>query len=492
MSMTPASAEYFETNAHQWDELRAGYFTDAVRTAAIRKAYLRPEYIVADVGAGTGFMTAGIASKVQQVYVLDGSATMLEEAKKNLSVFDNLIFQQADGLSLPLPDASLDVVFANMYLHHCADPLAAIQEMTRALRPGGRLIITDMDAHPYGWLKTEMADFWQGFDHSQMRDWYAQAGLVNVIVADTGEPCCAKSGDTTITGPEQRSVQINTFVAAGTRRVPGVKEAVQADYGAAALGMSSCCSPTPADQNSTSCSPSTLLNPVSSCCSSDSFVPLDVVQDTMFMGDYRPEELAQAPREAVEIALGCGNPLALAELKEGEVVLDIGSGGGMDAFISARRVGPSGHVIGVDMTLAMLERARRTADQAGLTQVEFRQGQAEALPVEDGMVDVVISNCVINLTEDKGQVFSEAYRVLKGGGRLEVSDMVTDRAFPRDLAANGSSWPGCEMGALPEQEYLDLIEQAGFKNIRVRRSRAAEAMPGVSVYSINVSARKVS
>ena len=479
MSMTPASAEYFEQIAHQWDELRSGYFTEAVRAAAIRKAYLRPEYIVADVGAGTGFMTAGIAPYVQQVYVLDGSAAMLEEARRNLSGLDNLIFEKADGLSLPLPDESLDVVFANMYLHHCTDPLAAIQEMTRVLRPGGRLVITDMDAHPYAWLKTEMADVWQGFDRGQVRAWYGQAGLVNVIVDNTGESCCAETSDEAITDPDQRRVQINTFVAVGTRRVPGVKEAVQADYGATAQGKSSCCSPT-------------LVDEVSSCCGSSSFIPLEVIQDSMFMRDYRPEELSQAPREAVEIALGCGNPLALAELRAGEVVLDVGSGGGMDAFISARQVGPSGHVIGVDMTPAMLERARRTADQAGLTQVEFRQGQAEALPVEDAMVDVVISNCVINLCEDKGQVFSEAYRVLKEGGRLEVSDMVTDRAFPSDLAADVSGWPGCEMGALPEQEYLDLIEQAGFKNIRVRRSPAAETTHGVSVYSINVSARKES
>jgi arsenite methyltransferase len=172
------------------------------------------------------------------------------------------------------------------------------------------------------------------------------------------------------------------------------------------------------------------------------------------------------------------------------VVLDIGSGGGMDAFISARKVGTTGKVIGVDMTPAMLERARQAAVKAGLAQVEFRQGQAEALPVEDSVVDVVISNCVINLCEDKGRVFQEAYRVLKDGGRLEVSDVVTNQAFPLEMIAHAADWAGCVFGALPEQEYLDLVAQAGFRDLGVRRSQSAEVVPGVSTYSIIVSARK--
>ena len=166
--------------------LRSGYFTEAVREAAIARAYLHPEMVVADVGAGTGFMSAGLAPLVQQVHVVDGSPAMLDVARKNLAAFDNLEFHQADGLSLPLPDASLDAVFANMYLHHCPDPLAAIQEMVRTLRPGGRLVITDMDAHDHAWLKEEMADVWLGFDRDQIRAWFEQAGLVNVIVDCTG------------------------------------------------------------------------------------------------------------------------------------------------------------------------------------------------------------------------------------------------------------------------------------------------------------------
>src|SRR5664279_378277 len=176
MTTTNRSANYFDKVADQWDSLRSGYFTEAVREAAIRKAYLLPEMSVVDIGAGTGFMAAGLAPLVKHVYVLDGSASMLNVARKNLAQFKNLTFKEADGLSLPLEDASLNAAFANMYLHHCPKPLAAIREMVRILRPGGRLVITDMDAHTHEWLKTEMADVWLGFERSQMREWFEIAG----------------------------------------------------------------------------------------------------------------------------------------------------------------------------------------------------------------------------------------------------------------------------------------------------------------------------
>jgi arsenite methyltransferase len=171
-------------------------------------------------------------------------------------------------------------------------------------------------------------------------------------------------------------------------------------------------------------------------------------------------------------------------------VLDIGSGGGMDSFLAASRVGPSGKVIGVDMTLEMLERARATASKAGILNVEFREGQAEALPTTANSVDVILSNCVINLCEDKGLVFREAYRVLKPGGRLEVSDMVTDKPLPLEMRGDHGEWAGCVSGALPEREYLDLVAQAGFTNITTRRSASAGEENGVQVYSVIVSALK--
>lgn len=519
MSMTSASSEYFEKVAGQWDEVRSGYFTEAVRNAAIGKAYLRGEMVVADVGAGTGFMAAGLAPLVRQVYVLDGSEAMLDVARQNLDQFDNVVFQLADGASLPLPDASLDAVFANMYLHHTVDPLAAIHEMARPLKPGGRLVITDMDSHPYAWMKEEMADVWQGFERAQMRRWFEQAGLVNVIVDCSGQSCCAEAKAAEFIDPAGRKAEISIFIAVGTKRVEGVRAAVQADYGAAALNDTGCCSGGASnDAGGSCCGGESAMNLIqidgqttsgnsasagSSCCGGNvgsnapDLISVDLLDgdiqidtEVVFNPNYSQAEQQAVPDEASGLALGCGNPTAMAAIQPGEVVLDIGSGAGMDAFLAAQQVGPTGKVIGVDMTPEMLERARRGAAKAGLAQVEFRQGQAEALPIDDASVDVVISNCVINLTEDKGVVFREAFRVLKPGGRLEVSDMVTSGSFPPALRANPEGWPGCVFGALPEREYLDVVAQAGFVDIHTRRSASYGQGAGVEVYSLAVSARR--
>ena len=204
---------------------------------------------------------------------------------------------------------------------------------------------------------------------------------------------------------------------------------------------------------------------------------------------YHLEELKVIPEEAGEISLGCGNPLAMASLKTGETVLDIGSGGGIDVFLAANRVGPTGHVIGVDMTPAMLKRSRESAVKHGYHQVEFRQGDAENLPVGDNSVDVVISNCVINLTEDKTQAFQEIYRVLKPGGHLEISDVVAVNSLPLEVRENPNQWAACVSGALPEKEYLDLITFAGFENLQTRRENQY-ANNSEATYSLVVSARK--
>jgi arsenite methyltransferase len=505
MNMTPESAAYFERVAGEWDQLRSGYFSEAVRAAAIRKAYLRPEFAVADVGAGTGFMAAGLAPLVRQVAVIDGSPAMLAVARRNLSGFANMAYYEADGLALPLPDASQDAVFASMYLHHCPDPLAAIRELTRLLRPGGRLVIIDLDSHAHAWLKSEMADLWQGFERHQVRDWFRQAGLANVIIDSTGESCCA--APQRLEGAAAQA-EISIFVAVGTRRVEGVRASVRESYAAAAAGNCGCVltssdaaqeitTAAPAVSSACCGAPDTASAGSPACCGAGSSGLIALEQLTepaaapveAFPAGYTPEQLAQAPESAAEFSLGCGNPLALAQMRPGEVVVDIGSGGGLDAFLAARQVGPTGRVIGVDMTPAMLERARRAAEQAGLQQVEFRAGQAEALPLEAGSADWIISNCVINLTDDKGQVFAEAYRVLKPGGRLSVSDVVTGGSFPAERRANPQDWSGCVFGALPEQEYLDLIAQAGFSQVQVRRS-PAETFAGVPVYSLAVTALK--
>lgn len=487
MVMTDSSKQYFQTHANDWDKLRTGYFQEAVRKVAVEHAYLRPDFTVADIGAGTGFMAAALAPLAAKVYVVDGSPEMIAVAKGNLAEFKNVTYLVADGSAIDLPDASLDAVFANMYLHHCTDPLAAIREMARLLRPGGRLVITDSDSHPYEWMREEMADVWLGFDRGQMRDWYAQAGLVNVLVENTGETCCASAEKVEIVDEKNRQASVTIFVAAGTKALSGMKEEVAEQYRRHAVEGSSCSCSDSSSASGSCCSGST----GSSCCSGGESAEVKRLHEPGDRSiDYSDQTLASAPVEAVEMSLGCGNPLAIGELRPGETVLDIGSGAGLDAFLAAARVGEGGKVIGVDMTPEMLARARATAEKNGLRQVEFRLGQAEALPVEDASVDVILSNCVINLTEDKGVVFREAFRVLKPGGRLEISDMVTDGSFPAAENRDGQGWSDCVNGALPEAEYLGLVKAAGFDVRATLRSSAQQKLAGTAVYSLIVSAFK--
>lgn len=183
---------------------------------------------------------------------------------------------------------------------------------------------------------------------------------------------------------------------------------------------------------------------------------------------YSDEETATLPEDAVAASLGCGNPTVVADLREGERVLDLGSGGGIDVLLSARRVGPSGFAYGVDMTDEMLELARANAAEAGATNVEFRKGTIEDLPFEDAVVDVIISNCVVNLSPDKPAVLAEAFRVLRPGGRLGISDVVAeDRLTPAERAARGT-YVGCIAGALSRGEYLEGLAAAGFVDAEIR------------------------
>jgi len=196
-----------------------------------------------------------------------------------------------------------------------------------------------------------------------------------------------------------------------------------------------------------------------SCCGSGSTASRAV--------GYTDDELASIP-DGSDLGLGCGNPTALASLKPGETVLDLGSGAGIDCFLAASAVGAEGRVIGVDMTAEMVERARDNAGRSGVENVEFRLGEIEHLPVADGEVDVVISNCVINLSPDKPQVFREAFRALRSGGRLLVSDIVRLRELPDDVRTSSDALVGCIAGASRKQDYLGAIEAAGFDQIVVR------------------------
>jgi ubiquinone/menaquinone biosynthesis C-methylase UbiE len=205
-----ASKDYFADVAQDWDEMRAGYFTETMRDAAIARAHLSPGDVVADVGTGTGFVIQGLAPHVARVYGFDESPEMLDVARRNLSAFDNVELRKARGDALPLPDASLDAVFGNMYLHHVPDPGAAIVELARVLRPGGRLVLTDMDAHEQAWMREAMADRWLGFERDDVRAWYTAAGLTQVDVDCAQGDCCAAD-------PDGNDMALSVFVAYGQK-----------------------------------------------------------------------------------------------------------------------------------------------------------------------------------------------------------------------------------------------------------------------------------
>ncbi|MCA1737050.1 MAG: arsenite methyltransferase [Actinobacteria bacterium] len=206
----------------------------------------------------------------------------------------------------------------------------------------------------------------------------------------------------------------------------------------------------------------------SECCGPDSSLGVDVSA-----ASYSKAELATIPVEAADASLGCGNPTAVADLHAGETVLDLGSGGGIDVLLSARRVGETGFVYGLDMTDEMLELGRANAAEAGVSNVEFRKGYIEEIPLGDASVDVIISNCVINLSTDKPAVFAEMARVLKPGGRIGISDIVADDSLSPEVRAERGSWVGCIAGALSYTEYRQQLHVAGFSAITIEATHEA-------------------
>ena len=232
----------------------------------------------------------------------------------------------------------------------------------------------------------------------------------------------------------------------------------------------------------------------SSGCCGNTIDPFDLIQpdkQSSLMG-YSADELASVPAGA-NMGLGCGNPQAIAALKPGEVVLDLGSGAGFDSFVAARQVGPTGRVIGVDMTPDMISRAEENALKGSFNNVEFRLGEIEKLPVEDDCIDVILSNCVINLSPDKPAVFREAFRVLKSGGRLAISDMVASVELPPEISEDLSLYSSCVAGALQIDDLQDILEEAGFKDIQINpkdesREFINKWTPGIPIEDYVVSA----
>ena len=233
---------------------------------------------------------------------------------------------------------------------------------------------------------------------------------------------------------------------------PDVRAYVREHYGKIAEDFSpetasSCCTPAASE---------------SSCCGSDTSAYV-ISADKLYETD-----VSELPDDVAGLSLGCGDPVTLASLRPGQTVLDLGSGGGIDCFLAAKQVGETGYVIGVDMTAAMIEKARANKTKMGIKNVEFRLGEIEHLPVADDSVDVVISNCVINLSPDKPQVFREAFRVLRPGGKMSVSDIVTDGPLPEEIKNSLSAWAGCVAGALDAKDYIAAIESAGFTDVELK------------------------
>jgi N-acetylglutamate synthase-like GNAT family acetyltransferase/2-polyprenyl-3-methyl-5-hydroxy-6-metoxy-1,4-benzoquinol methylase len=232
-----------------------------------------------------------------------------------------------------------------------------------------------------------------------------------------------------------------------------IKEAVKARYAQAIQGSSSCCAPSSSKEGTQA----------NSCCGQTT---IEQKGGMVKIAGYDKGELSRLPADAVENSFGCGTPLAFAGVQLGQVVLDIGSGAGIDCFIAAEKVGPTGKVIGLDMTPEMIERARQNAKEAGVTNVEFRFGDAEKMPVEDTSVDWVISNCVINLSPDKPAVFGEIGRILRPGGRISISDIVA-QDLPDAVRQSRDAWTGCLAGAISEEAYVRGLEKAGLREVRV-------------------------
>jgi SAM-dependent methyltransferase len=199
---------------------------------------------------------------------------------------------------------------------------------------------------------------------------------------------------------------------------------------------------------------------------------------------YSEDELDDLPESVTGASAGCGNPAAIASLQPGELVLDLGSGGGIDCFLAAKKVGPSGQVIGLDMTPEMIRLSRRNAREMGIDNVDFRWGEMEEMPIGDASVDVILSNCVINLSPDKDAVFSEAYRVLKPGGRMSVSDIVVNGDLPAPLRRSLDAWAGCVAGALDEAVYLDKMRSAGLSDVEVTQRRTIDVSGWVDAQEI--------
>ena len=295
----------------------------------------------------------------------------------------------------------------------------------------------------------------------------SRVAIEEAVAEMTRSGCCGPSRAST----EEAAVEMTRSSCCGSSRVATGEAAaettrsgccgspsVATEEAVAEMTRSSCCGPSRGAAEEAAAETAQ-----SSCCG-----PSDAVElSSEAARFYAEDELDGLPESVTDASLGCGDPVTIAELEPGEVVLDLGSGGGIDCFLAAKRVGPEGRAIGLDMTTDMIKLARRNAKKVGATNVDFRYGEMEDMPLADASVDVIISNCVINLSPDKDAVFREAYRVLRPGGRISVSDMVVDGDLPQFLRERMDAWAACIAGALDESVYVGKIRAAGFENVEI-------------------------
>jgi ubiquinone/menaquinone biosynthesis C-methylase UbiE len=480
-----SSKQYFETVAAQWDRLRSSFFPESIREQALTAASVTAGAVAADLGAGTGFITEELLKRGVRVIAVDQAQNMLDQMKAKFGPEAAVEYRQGDAERLPIETESLDYAFANMYLHHVDNPPLAIREMVRILKPGGRLVITDLDEHRFEFLVTEQHDRWMGFKREDVRRWFQEAGLQDVRVESAQATCCADSDCTT------ERAEVGVFLAIGTksRQMTDQKNTDERAINKPQESSGApCCDLTLREQEepfvahtirpTTQESPSKIKQLVreeytkiaqqdgtKSCCSTsccgDENVAVMADEYSRFEG-YVPE---------ADLGLGCGTPVEFARIKPGETVLDLGSGAGNDAFIVRSLVGETGKVIGVDLTEAMIMKARQNNAKLGFQNVEFVLGDIELLPLPSESVEVVLSNCVLNLVPHKARAFSEIYRVLKPGGRFSISDIVATGELPEKIRTAAELYVGCVSGAIRKEDYLSIISKTGFRNVAVLREK---------------------
>ena len=440
-------------------ELWARATESKARRRVLELASVNPGEDVLEVAMGTGVQLARLAraNRGGRTVGVENSAGMLAKTRRTLqrSGLTGVEVVEGSALELPFADESFDLV-VNSYMLDLLPREAiprALAEFRRVLRPGGRLVLSNMTKgerrreRVWDWLYAKGVVLTGELPRGPRRTRVARARLhrrharvpipTDLPHRDRHRTQGEGMTDTAPETSELREVVRERY----TNAAKAVADHQQADCGCGPAG----------------CGEQVALTDASGA---------QVFGSAL----YGTADAQAAPAAAVEASLGCGVPTAVADLHHGETVLDLGSGAGADVFISARRVGPTGKAIGVDMTDEMLKLARRNAAEAGVTNVEFVKGYLEDLPLPDDSVDVVISNCVINLAADKRKVIAEAARVLRPGGRVAVSDVIADPDMDEATRADMQQWTGCIAGALTETEFRGALEHAGFEDIEIRET----------------------